>query len=123
MKTILSIAVVALTASAYKIPIARRLDTTNVQFIDDSLVGWVEENEVEFNENLAKDIGISKIGDHGFIVDANRDPAYYAMKRKQAFPEKNVGDSGEINQQNEETLHEVLQKMDALEDTEDEDKF
>ena len=59
MKTFVTLALIA-TASAVSL-LPRRLDTELVQF--------VEEDDVKFNDSLADELKIEKLGDHGFLID------------------------------------------------------
>ena len=80
MRSVLSVAVLALlNVEARRIPM--RLDTTNLQFVDEdgekldrNYIGvrFIEEDEVKFNDQLAEEFKLEKLGDHGFLIDGEK---------------------------------------------------
>lgn len=59
MKTFITLALIA-TVSAVQI-VPRRLNTELVQF--------VEQDDAKFNDDLAEELKLEKLGDHGFLID------------------------------------------------------
>ena len=59
MKTFVTLALIA-TVSAVQI-VPRRLNTELVQF--------VEQDDAKFNDDLAEELKLEKLGDHGFLID------------------------------------------------------
>ena len=78
MKSVLCVAMLALLKVEARQVIPMRLDTTNLQFVDNegemldkSYIGvrFFEEDEDKFNDQLAAEFKIEKLGDHGFLID------------------------------------------------------
>ena len=81
MKTIFSVAALALLNVEARQVIPRRLDTINLQFVDQegeeldrSYVGvrFVEEDDTKVNDQLADEFKLEKLGDHGYLIDGEK---------------------------------------------------
>ena len=81
MKSILSVAVLALLNVEARQVIPMRLDTTNLQFVDEegemldrNYVGvrFIEQDDDKFNDQLAEEFKLEKLGDHGYLIDGEK---------------------------------------------------
>ena len=81
MKSVFGLAALALLNVEARQVIPMRLDTTNLQFVDEegdeldrNYVGvrFVEEDDTKFNDQLADEFKLEKLGDHGYLIDGEK---------------------------------------------------
>ena len=107
---VLSLSVALSMARHHHQIVPRRLDTTRIQFVD--------QDDIKFNDQLAEEFQLEKLGDHGFLVDKNLHnqglPKVVEYEDAKAFV-KSIEDDGELA---EKTMEHEKDAIDAFQNEE-----